>query len=155
MLPNPFYQPVYFDSCAFDGGDESEQQASVQGRVLLEENGGTINILHSVRKEIDFPNTPQWVKDIANNSIYTIEVRLTHEEQLELRTVQQIIVGNGNLEKRGADCRHVYEAIKYGRYFVTTDNGILNQSVAIKNSFNTLFIIRPTEFLDIVTQHIN
>ena len=108
-----------------------------------------------MQKEIDFQNTPQWIKDIANNSLYTIEVQLIREEQLQLRTVQQIIVGNGNLEKREADCRHVYEAIKRGRYFVTTDNGILNHSAAIKNRFNTLFIIRPTEFLDIVTQHIN
>ena len=49
MPTNPFYQPVYFDSCAFDGGDESEQQASFRGRVLLEDNEGTIIILHSVQ----------------------------------------------------------------------------------------------------------
>jgi hypothetical protein len=43
MSPNPFYQPVYFDSCAFDGGDESEQQASIEARELFEENGGNIS----------------------------------------------------------------------------------------------------------------
>ncbi len=43
MSPNPFYLPVYFDSCAFDGGDESEQQASIEARELFEENGGNIS----------------------------------------------------------------------------------------------------------------
>ena len=57
MSPNPFYQPVYFDSCAFDGGDELEQQASIEARELFEENGGNINIVHSVMKEIEYPNT--------------------------------------------------------------------------------------------------
>ncbi len=155
MSPNPFYQPVYFDSCAFDGGDESEQQASIEARELFEENGGNINIVHSVMKEIEYPNTPQWVKDIANNSIFTIEVQLTPQEDAELKVVETIIVGNGNLEKRKADCRHIFEAQKYGRYFVTTDNGILKHGKAIKKRFSTLFIVKPSEFLEIVKQNIN
>ena len=92
MSPNPFYQPVYFDSCAFDGGDETEQQASIKARELFEENGGNM-------KEIEYPNTPQCVKDLANNSIFTIEVQLTPQEEAELKDVEAIIVGNGNLEK--------------------------------------------------------
>ncbi len=72
MPPNPFLQPAFFDSCAFDGGDESEQQASIEARTLFEENRGIINILHSVRKEIEYPNTPQWVKDLANDYIHTL-----------------------------------------------------------------------------------
>jgi len=154
MPPNPFYQPVYFDSCAFDGGDEAEQQASIEDRELFEKNGGNINLVHSVKKEIDFPKTPQWVKDIANDFIYMIKVQLTPQEEAELRDVETIIVGNGNLEKRKADCRHVFEAQKYGRYFVTTDKDILKHSDAIKKRFSTLFIIRPTEFLEIVKQYI-
>lgn len=153
MSPDPFYHPVYFDSCAFDGGGETEEQASLEARELFEKNDGLINIVHSVMKEIEFPNTPQWVKDIANNSIYTIEVNLTPQEEQELKDVEAIIVGNGKLEARKADCRHVFEAQKYGRYFVTTDNGILKRSDAIKKKFGTLFIIKPTEFLEIVKQN--
>lgn len=154
MLPNPFYQPVYFDSCAFDGGNEIEQQASIEARELFEENGGNINIVHSVMKEIEYPNTPQGVKDIANNSIFTIESQLTPQEEAELKDVETIIVGNGNLEKRKADCRHVFEAQKYGRYFVTTDKDILKHGDAIKKRFSTLFIVNPSEFLEIVEQNI-
>lgn len=153
MPPNPFYQPVYFDSCAFDGGDENEQKASIEAREIFEVNGGNINIVHSVMKEIEYPNTPQWVKDMANNSIYTIEVQLTPQEQAELKDVETIIVGNGNLEKRKADCRHVFEALKYGRYFVTTDKGIFKHAEAIKKRFSTLFIVKPSEFLEIVKEN--
>jgi len=56
--PNPFLQPVYFDSCAFDGGDTTEQQASIEARMVFEVNDGTINILHSVQKEINYPANP-------------------------------------------------------------------------------------------------
>ncbi len=154
MPPNPFLAPVFFDSCAFDGGDRRAQQASIEARTLFEENSGMINILHSIRKEIEYPNTPQWVKGLANDYILTLEVSLTGQENNELRDVETIIVGNGNLENRRADCRHVFEAQKYGHYFVTTDNGILRHSTAIKNRFSTLFIIRPTEFLEIIKQYI-
>lgn len=154
MATNPFLQPVYFDSCAFDGGDESEQKASVEARALFEKHGGRFNILHSVKKEIDYPTTPQWVKDFANSCVYTLNSPLNPQEQKDLRDIETIIVGNGNLEKRKSDCRHVFEAQKRGRYFVTTDNGILKHSAAIKRRLSTLFIIKPTEFLDIVKKHI-
>lgn len=32
--PDPFYNPVYFDSCAFDGGGETEEQASLEASVV-------------------------------------------------------------------------------------------------------------------------
>jgi hypothetical protein len=155
MSCNPFYPPVYFDSCAFDGGNISEQQASIEARVLIEGDDGIINIVHSVMKEIEYPNTPQWVKEIAKNSIFTIEVQLTQQEESELKDVETIIVGNGDIEKRKADCRHVFEAQKYGRYFVTTDKDILKHSNAIKRRFSTLCIIKPSELLEIVKQNIN
>lgn len=152
--PDPFFGSVYFDSCAFDGGNEQEQHASKEARALYFSNGSEIKIVHSVKKEIDFPNTPQSVKDDAAPLIYTIEKQLTPDERKELIDVQNIIVGNGNLDKREADCRHIFEAIKYGRYFVTTDNGILKHSAQILRRFDTLFIIKPSEFLDIVKKYV-
>ena len=151
--PDPFYNPVYFDSCAFDGGNEQEQAASNEARSLFAEKGGDIKIVHSVKKEIDYPNTPQWVKDEANQLIYTIETQLNSNEAEELKDVQKIIVGNGSLEKREADCMHVSQAIKYGRYFVTTDNGILKHSTEILDRFSSLFIVKPSEFLNIVKEY--
>lgn len=154
MATNPFLQPIFFDSCAFDGGDQTEQSASVEARTLFEQHGGIINMLHSVQKEIDYPATPQWVKDLATSYIGTLQVPLNTQELKELRDIEVIIVGNGNLYKRRADCRHVFEAQKYGHHFVTTDNGILKHSAAIERRFITLFIIKPTEFLGIVKHRV-
>jgi len=151
--PDPFCNPVYFDSCAFDGGNEQEQTASMEARSLFSEKGGDIRIVHSVKKEIDYPSTPQWVKDEANQLIFTIETSQTPDELKDLEDVQTIIVGKGSLEKREADCMHVSQAIKYGRYFVTTDNDILKHSSEILDRFSSLFIVRPTEFLNIVKEY--
>ncbi len=146
--------PVFFDSCAFDGGDISEQAASNEIRSLCDKHGGLINILHSVQKEIDYPNTPRSVKDLTTTYIGTLAVPLASDEQEILRDIERIIVGNGILENRRADCRHIFEAQKYGRYFVTTDNGILKHSDAIRHRLSTLFIVRPTKFLEILRNNI-
>ena len=153
MTPSPFLQPVYFDSCAFDGGDSNEQAASIETRGLLEKNGGRINVLHSVQKEIDYPATPQWVKDLAGTYIQTLQVPLTPQEKKELGDVEHIIAGKGSLEKRKADCRHVFEAQKYGRYFVTTDKEILKHSDAIRKRFTILYIVKPSELLEVVKHY--
>jgi len=150
-LPNPFYGNVFFDSCAFDGGNEEEQAASNEARTLFEDKGGNILILHSVQKEIEFPNTPQPVKDESENLIYTFEPsQYTPEEIVAFNDVKAILVGNGLLENKKADCVHVFHAQRNGgRYFVTTDNGILNHSMEILKRFN-LYIVRPADFLRIV-----
>lgn len=153
MNPNPFYGNVYFDSCAFDGGDEQEQAASIESRELYEEHGHGVEIVHSVAKEIDYPSTPQWVKDIAQGLIYTIEVDLTAPEQEQLADIEKIIVGNGSLDKMQSDCRHVFEAQKYGRYFVTTDKRLLKKAGQIRPKYN-LYIIKPSEFLETVERYV-
>jgi len=142
--------PAFFDSCAFDGGDFSEQEASNKIRDLFDKHRGIINILHSVQKEINYENTPPWVRKLAATYIGTLKVPLTLEEKSVLGDIETIIVGNGIRENRLADCRHVFEAQKHGRYFVTTDNGILKHSRAIKRRLSTLFIVKPTQFLEIV-----
>lgn len=146
--------PVFFDSCAFDGGDISEQRASFEVRELFDVHGGEINILHSVQKELNYQKTPRWVIELANTYVSTLEVPLTSDEQVVLRDIEKIIVGNGILENHQDDCRHVFEAQKYGRYFVTTDNGIVKRSNALLRRLTTLFVVRPTEFLQIARDNI-
>ena len=153
MSTNPFYHQVYFDSCAFDGGNESEQKASLEVRKIFKDNGGNVNIVHSVVKEIEYPNTPQWVQDIAVQSIRTVEIPLIQQELDELKEIQNIIIGNSSLKKREADCMHVFEAQKYGRYFVTTDRGIFKHAPTIRKRFS-LVILKPSEFLEIVKENI-
>jgi predicted nucleic acid-binding protein len=149
MNPNPFYGNVYFDSCAFDGGNEQEKNASIRSRELYGESGREVEIVHSVAKEIDYPKTPQWVKGIAEDSISTIEVELTVSEREQLADIEAIIVGNGSLEKMTSDCRHIFEAQKYGRYFVTTDKRLLKKAGQICSKYN-LYIVKPSEFLETI-----
>ncbi len=52
-----------------------------------------------------------------------------------------------------SDCRHIFEAQKYGRYFVTTDIRLLKKSPEIKSNFN-LHIVKPSEFLAILGHYI-
>jgi len=152
MYLNPFNSNIYFDSCAFDGGSGSEQSDSIKCRKILEDSGNKIQILHSVQKEIDFPNTPDRIKKEAMSLLGTIETGLEKQEIEVLRDIENIIVGNGNLEKRRADCRHVFETVRYGDYFITTDKGILNRSKEIKIKYH-IFLIRPSQLLEIILKN--
>lgn len=52
------------------------------------------------------------------------------------------------------DAQHIFEAQKYGSYFVTTDKRLLSRAVAIRSAC-TVNVLRPSEFLSLVKQYIN
>lgn len=146
--PDPFYGGVYYDSCAFDGGDLQEQKASYEIRELFKKLDRPLHIVHSVAKEIYFHKTPQLVKDEALNMLQTLEVKLTEQEVIQLNRVELLVGGNSKIENMEADCRHIFEAQKYGRYFVTTDKRILKKAKEIKQEF-TLYVFNSSDFLEI------
>lgn len=152
MPLDPFKSEIYFDLCAFDGGTPEEQSASLECQYLLEQKNNDIRILYSVQKEIDFPNTPNWIKRKSISLIGTKETSLEAHEFEKLRDVEKIIFGNGNLEKRKPDCRHVFETIRYGDYFITTDNGILKHSDTIFKKYH-IYIMKPSELLVIMNKY--
>lgn len=140
------------DSCAFDPKYAPEDGASTELFKLSEERKIILMVAHSNQKEIDHPNTPAWVKREAQSRIYTIETGLTNGEQKIKALVLQILAGNGNPEKIRQDADHVYEASKYGSYFVTTDNRILSKE---KELFElcTVTVLKPSKMLEIYKQH--
>ena len=154
MFLKPFKSNIYFDSCAFDGGSQEEQNSSIECRQILEQSGNKIQILHSVQNDIDYPKTPSWVKREAMSSVFTKETALEADELKKLKDIERIVVGNGNLEKRKPDCRHVFEAIRYGDYFITTDNGILKHSDIIFKKYH-VYIMKPSELLKIIIEYQN
>lgn len=154
MFLDPFKSNIYFDSCAFDGGPQEEQNSSIECRQILEQSGNKIQILHSVQEEIDYPETPIWVKREAMSSVFTKKTTLEPDDLKKLKDIERIIVGNGNLEKRRPDCRHVFETIRYGDYFITTDNDILKHSDIIFQKYQT-YIIKPSELLKIIIEYQN
>ncbi|WP_099608345.1 type II toxin-antitoxin system VapC family toxin [Vibrio coralliilyticus] len=151
MKFNPYDNFVFFDSCAFDGGDLEMQEASTKARRLLEKNKKKVMLMHSVVDEVRNPHTPDWIQDLEPSSRKTVKLNLTSSEQATLVDIESIIVGNGKPEKRKADCFHVFEAQKYGGCFVTSDYGILKHSVKIKERYG-LYIVGPLEFLTLVQE---
>jgi predicted DNA-binding protein (UPF0278 family) len=149
---NPYDDFIFFDSCAFDGGNLHEQDASNKARRILEMNGKRVTLMHSVVSEIRHPNTPHWLQKIEPESFQTVRLNLSDQEMETLNEIERVIVGNGNVEKRKADCSHVFEAQKYGGCFVTTDEGIYKHAIEIKQKYG-LNIVKPTAFLKLVIEY--
>ena len=154
MPINPLIANNFIDSCAFDPKYSPEDKASSEIFGLYREGKLSIEVAHSTQKEIEHPNTPAWVKNEVLRLIYTIEVDLTESEVSMLRKIEKILAGNGKIENIREDAKHVFEAQKYGSYFVTTDSRMLKRAPNLHSACGVT-ILRPSEFLDIVKQSLN
>lgn len=153
MPANPLTSNNFIDSCAFDPKYEPEDEASNEIFRFYKAGKLLIQIAHSTQKEMEHPNTPVWVKTEATHLIYTIPVQLTEGEVRKLREIETILAGNGKVENILQDAMHVFEAQKYGSYFVTTDARILNRASELR-SICGLTILKPNDFLSIVIQYV-
>lgn len=153
MPIDPLITNTFIDSCAFDPKYEPESRASLEIFRLSEKTDLIIEIAHSTQKEIEHPNTPKWVKDKAKELNYTIPVQLTPNEKAALRKIERILAGNGKVENIAQDARHVFEAHKYGSYFITTDDRILHRANDLRQLAG-VEIVRPSEFLAIVKKNL-
>lgn len=151
---NPWLLNNFVDSCAFDPKYDPEDKAAIEIFRLYEENELSLIIAHSTQKEIDHTNTPSWVKKEAGGLIYTLDVSLTSQEKTLLHNVENILAGNGNRETIIQDARHIFEAQKYGAYFVTADNRLLRKRREIQELCGVTILL-PSEFLTIVRSHSN
>lgn len=153
MPVNPLTSNNFIDSCAFDPKYEPEDGASDEIFRLYKDGNLLIQIAHSTQKEIEHPNTPVWVRSEALNLIYTIPVQLTEGEVRKLREIETIHAGNGKVENILQDARHVFEAQKYGSYFVTTDSRILNRASELRSA-SDVTVLKPSKFLSVVKQYL-
>lgn len=69
------------------------------------------------------------------------------------QAIWDVLTGNGKPEKMKADAEHVFEASKYGSYFITTDRRILDKRDDLSKIGVSCWIILPSELLGIVNQH--
>ncbi|MGA2954648.1 MAG: hypothetical protein ABSF48_02875 [Thermodesulfobacteriota bacterium] len=146
------------DSCAFDPKYSPEDQASLRLFELSENGELSLEIGHSTQKEVEHPNTPAWVKREANKLIRTDETLLTQDELNCKSTILGILAGNGNPGKMVKDSEHVFEAGKYGAYFVTTDERILKKKRELSHIVSHTFsvhILKPSELLEIMKAYEN
>ena len=124
---DPRITNIFLDSCAFDPKYSPEDTAALHLFELYKNAILRLQIAHSTQKELEHPNTPKWVKSEAATLIFTIETSLTSEEMKAKDNILRILAGNGKPEKMLQDAQHIFEAQKYGAYFVTTDERILKK----------------------------
>jgi predicted nucleic acid-binding protein len=153
MPPNPKISNIFLDSCAFYPKYSPEDRASQE---IFQRHKSdelrALDIAHSNQKEIDHPNTPDWVKREAINLIRTIQTRLTPNELREKTEILSILARNGKPERMVDDANHVFEASKYGAYFITTDRRILDKRDELIKVCSAI-IVKPSEFLKILASY--
>lgn len=151
---NPRIRNNFLDSCAFDPKYTPEDQASLEIFQRYENGEMVLNITHSNQKEIEHPNTPDWVKRAAQGMNYTIETSLTDQEQENKSKILSVLAGNGNPEKMAKDAEHVFGASKHGGYFITTDERILKKKSELEG-ICAATIVKPSELLGIMAMYEN
>lgn len=153
MAADPLIRNNFMDSCAFDPKYEPETSAANEIFKLFEKEHFLLQIAHSTQKELDHPNTPNWVKAKAAGLNYTLDVNLTASERLLLNDIRTILAGEGKIENILGDAQHVFETQKYGHYFITTDKRILSRAKALQDCCGVV-VVPPSDFLAIAKHFI-
>jgi|SaaInlStandDraft_3_1057020.scaffolds.fasta_scaffold91625_1 hypothetical protein len=148
---DPRITNISIDSCAFDPKYSPEDQSSLELFNLNEKEQIILLVAHSTLKEVDHPNTPDWVKSEARTKLMTIDVSLTPHEQQQKNKLILILTGNGKRSNHIQDAENVFEAAKYGSYFVTTDSNISKKGKQITVLTN-LVILKPSEMVNIYNE---
>jgi hypothetical protein len=157
MAVNPLIVNNFIDTCAFDPKYEPETTASLEilklSDYMLSKDGRCLVLIaHSTQDEIDHPNTPAWVKKRAEWLLYTIEVPLSPDEKTLLGNIEMILAGRGRVDSIKQDARHVFEAQKYGGYFITTDNRVLSRAEVLHDRYHVI-VLKPSKFLALVQEY--
>jgi hypothetical protein len=140
---------IFIDSCAFDPKYAPEDIASERLFKLCEAGEINLTISHSNVKELEHPNVPPDVKRQANAKIYTIKVHLTEAELVLKEQILDLLAGKGRRDKMRQDAEHVFEAQKYGKFFVTADNGILKRKVELSQLCGVVVLL-PSQMLSLI-----
>jgi hypothetical protein len=148
----PSQTNIFVDSCAFDPKYSPEDAASEALFELFQNDKIILIVAHSNQKELNHPNTPAWVKKEAESKIYTIDSCLTDNEQKIKSAILRILAGDGKPENMCQDAEHVFEASKYGSYFVTTDTRILKRESELFELCNVR-VLKPSEMLNIYREY--
>lgn len=141
---------ICYDSNALNrtGGPED----SNVDRFLELAESQVINLLtpKSVLAELSHPKTPAAIQAAALQQIYTIQTGLTQGEIDTGQKIRAILQGNAKPGKHDADASHLTEAAKYGGYFITHDQRILDKRSQLRAVIPpSLQVVTLEEFLAI------
>lgn len=133
-----------------------EHSHQTQVNRLLSLNGeGKINLIvpYGVQSETAHPNTPIQIKDMMSEHLFTLEVERSSSEQQEIARIENILQGNARPGRHSADAKHVFEAAKYGGYFITHDARIVQtKRRELEAMLPNLSIVTLDEYLTIYDQ---
>jgi hypothetical protein len=147
---DPRICPVAIDANALNRDGSAHDK--LVDRLLSLSAAGTIRLLvpKGVREEILDPRTPSHIQEAVLPQVFSYRVGLNAEEQRRHRIITQELQGNAKPGKHEADADHLFEAAKYGGYFITHDDRILSRAGRLGESLPpSLTILRLADFLAI------
>jgi hypothetical protein len=130
---NPQNCPVAIDANALDRDGGARDR--LVDRLLPLGASRVINLVvpKGVRVEMQHPRTPAHVQGPGLAQIYTIEVGLNSEEQRRKQIITAELQGNAKPGRHKADADHLFEAAKYGGFFITHDERILTKAGRLRD----------------------
>lgn len=135
------------DNNAFEHSDQNQVDRLLS---LIAEGRITLIVPHGVRSEIAHPNTPIQIKDMMSVQLFTEEVERSSSEQREIARIEAVLQGNARKGRHSADAKHVFEAAKYGGYFITHDKRIVRKKRReLEAMHSNLSIVTLDEYLTI------
>ena len=143
---DPRYSQFFLDTCAFDPKYAPEDEAANEIWSLYENETLLLILAHSNQREIDHPNTPGWVKKQAQSMIFTLDAALNPEEREKQAYIISLLKGNSTSDRHLDDALHIFQASKYGGYFLTTDKRILKLAQSIFDCCSVQ-VMKPSDAL--------
>lgn len=141
-VPSLRYGSIVIDAMILDYVDGFEGE--VIERLMSYYFEGEISLLlpHSVKAELESGNTPERVRRRARDLIFSNPVTLNADEQKRADLIYELLNGNAQPGKHLSDSLHVFEASKYGRFFVTNDQRIIRKRGPLLEILGkTLFVL--------------
>ncbi len=131
----------------------AEERAAADRLILLAEQMVlSIAIPHTVRRELDHPNTPLSAQRRANRLVYTLDTGLGDRSRLD--KVRQVMQGNATPGRHHSDAAHLHDTAAWqAGYFVTCDGRILKKASEITAAIGDIWIVRPTELAAIFDKY--
>jgi hypothetical protein len=147
---NPRICPIAIDANALNR-DGSARDCLVE-RLMKLWAGGAINLIapKGVRLEILYPRTPGHIQAAVAPMIFTISVGLNSDEEHRRQLIERELQGNARPGRHTSDADHLFEAAKYGGYFITHDNRILDRAIEFQSLLPpSLTVVTLAEFFEI------
>ncbi len=135
----------------FDNGLVLEERSAADELIDLAERHIVSIVPHTVRTELDHPNTPASTTRRAAWLPHTLDTGMGNRERSQL--VQNAVQGNALPGTNVADAAHLYDAALWQcAYFVTCDKRLLRRDVVIAEVIDDLWLVTPSELLAIYRQ---